>query len=321
MDYSKLLKQDLIELLEQRSFADFIYKEESEMRKKLLQQIISKDSELKELADEVRTQQKMREYYQEQIESLSNDLENLQREKRQAYNFSSNLDKKNREKLERIDIKVGKFLKFCKDEDSIEFFVQIFKWVGLQSIDEYVKSKVDEFDNLDLDFDELDREVSASQDLDLDDDDLDLDFDEFEDDLDDSLSAELDDDLDDDLDEDLELDDDLDDLDVDFDELEDDPDIKNTLKRSLKKNQNPKMDYQECFLLKENKRKRVFNSLFLLDLCTFPIFAKVHKLNSFAKITHSLLIHTLKIITVFNRVFCRFITNWRCNIFTLHKFR
>lgn len=222
MDYSKLLKQDLIELLEQRSFADFIYKEESEMRKKLLQQIISKDSELKDLADEVRTQQKMREYYQEQIESLSNDLENLRREKRQAYNFSSSLDKKNREKLERIDIKVGKFLKFCKDEDSIEFFVQIFKWVGLQSIDEYVKSKVDEFDNLDLDFDELDREVSASQDLDLDDDDLDLDFDEFEDDLDDSLSAELDDDLDDDL----ELDDDLDDLDLDFDELEEDPDIK-----------------------------------------------------------------------------------------------
>ncbi len=39
MDYNKLLKQDLIELLEKRSFSDLIYKEETQLRKLLLSQI------------------------------------------------------------------------------------------------------------------------------------------------------------------------------------------------------------------------------------------------------------------------------------------
>lgn len=116
------------------------------------------------------------------------------------------------------------------------------------------ESVVDEFDNLDLDFDELDREVSASQELDLDDDDLDLDFDEFEDDLDDSLSAELDDDLDDDL----ELDDDLDDLDLDFDELDDKTDIKNYADNFVEKIFNEGID---DFIAKNPDKKSFIESV------------------------------------------------------------
>lgn len=213
MDYSKLLKQDLIELLEQRSFADFIYKEEAEMRKILLKQISDKDEEIKQLHKDLSSQQYLQANSQRQINKLSYDIIDRHDEyNKELYSIKNKLV--NAEKLiDKIEDLFEVFLDLCKDQESKDLLIKIINRNSIQSIK---KPNDDGFDDLDLDFDELDREVSASQELDLDDDDLDLDFDEFEDDLDDSLSDELDDDLDDDLDEDLELDDDLDDLEDEF---------------------------------------------------------------------------------------------------------
>ncbi|WP_343289770.1 hypothetical protein AAIA71_01650 [Vibrio harveyi] len=226
MDYSKLLKQDLIELLEQRSFADFIYKEEAEMRKILLKQNADKDEQIKELYKDLSLEKYVQEQSQRKINKLSETIIDIKdNHKKELDSIKNKLI--NAEKLiDRVEDLFEVFLDLCKDQESKDLLIRIIDRDSIQSIK---KPNDDGFDDLDLDFDELDREVSASQDLDLDDEDLDLDFDEFEDDLDDSLSAELDDDLDEDLDLDDSLSDDLD------DDLDDDPDIKRFISHVLKR--------------------------------------------------------------------------------------
>ncbi|WP_343289647.1 hypothetical protein AAIA71_11590 [Vibrio harveyi] len=211
MDYSKLLKQDLIELLEQRSFADFIYKEEAEMRKILLKQISDKDEEIKQLHKELSSQQYLQANSQRQINKLSYDIIDRHDEyNKELYSIKNKLV--NAEKLiDRIEDLFEVFLDLCKDQESKDLLIKIIDRNSIQSIK---KPNDDGFDDLDLDFDELDEEVDGFSASELEDVELDL--------LDD-------DDLNDDLDEELELDDDLDDLDLDFDELEDKPETKSLI--------------------------------------------------------------------------------------------
>ncbi|WP_159737149.1 hypothetical protein [Vibrio atypicus] len=207
MDYSKLLKQDLIELLEQRSFADFIYKEEAEMRKILLKQNADKDEQIKELYKDLSLEQYLQVQSQRKINKLSETIIDIKdNHKKELDSIKNKLI--NAEKLiDRIEDLFEVFLDLCKDQESKDLLIKIIDRNSIQSIK---KTNDDGFDDLDLDFDELDEEIDGFSASELEDVELDL--------LDD-------DDLDDDLDEDLDLDDDLDDLDVDFDELEDDPDI------------------------------------------------------------------------------------------------
>lgn len=211
MDYSKLLKQDLIELLEKRSFADFIYKEEAEMRKILLKQISDKDEEIKQLHKELSSQQYLQANSQRQINKLSYDIIDRHDEyNKELYSIKNKLV--NAEKLiDRIEDLFEVFLDLCKDQESKDLLIKIIDRNSIQSIK---KPNDDGFDDLDLDFDELDEEVDGFSASELEDVELDL--------LDD-------DDLNDDLDEELELDDDLDDLDLDFDELEDKPETKSLI--------------------------------------------------------------------------------------------
>lgn len=194
MDYSKLLKQDLIELLEQRSFADFIYKEEAEMRKILLKQISDKDEEIKQLHKDLSSQQYLQANSQRQINKLSYDIIDRHDEyNKELYSIKNKLV--NAKKLiDRIEDLFEVFLDLCKDQESKDLLIRIIDRNSIQSIK---KPNDDGFDDLDLDSDELDEEIDGFSASELEDVELDL----------------LDDD---DLDEDLELDDDLDDLEDEF---------------------------------------------------------------------------------------------------------
>ncbi len=213
MDYSKLLKQDLIELLEQRSFADFIYKEEAEMRKIILKQNADKDEQIKQLYKELSLQQGLKDCFQYDRNKLSDEITEIR--DRHSKELSSVKDKLvNAEKLiDRIENLFEVFLDLCEDQDSKDLLIKI---IDRNSIQSTPKSNKNGFDDLDLDFDELDEDIDGFSASELEDVELDL----------------LDDD---DLEDDLELDDDLDDLDVDFDELDDKPEAKSFVDSLLKR--------------------------------------------------------------------------------------
>lgn len=186
MDYNKLLKQDLIELLEKRSFSDLIYKEETQLRKLLLSQISDKDNEIKILTAELK---KLKDLHIDKEIDFSDTLDDVHQ------HYLSKIEEK-QTTINIIDSKLIHFFAQCQDDDSKELLFELLSNQKLHSTKQHLRSKDsvrlednDEFDKLDLDFDELDEELNdllLDEDLDLDDD------------------SDLDDDDDLDLDEDLE---------------------------------------------------------------------------------------------------------------------
>ncbi|EOW7171719.1 hypothetical protein ACOZ9A_001571 [Vibrio parahaemolyticus] len=120
MDYSKLLKQDLIELLEQRSFADFIYKEEAEMRKLLLKQNADKDEQIKKLHKDIDSEKTIKDSYQrrhnqlEESISLIKDKHNNELQDLKIKTIKAELQ------VDHIDVLLSKFFRSCSDEQAKE---------------------------------------------------------------------------------------------------------------------------------------------------------------------------------------------------------
>ncbi|MEZ9619566.1 hypothetical protein AB4264_24170 [Vibrio sp. 10N.261.55.B8] len=171
MDYNKLLKQELIELLEKRSFSDLIYKEETQLRKLLLSQISDKCDEIKVLTAESK---KLKDLHIDKEVDFSNTLDNVRQ------HYIANIEEK-QTIINDVDSKLIHFFAQCQDDDSKDLLFNLLSNQNLKSkdsvcLDENEDEDEDEdsLDDIDLDFDDIDLDGE-----DLDDDlieDLDLDF-------------------------------------------------------------------------------------------------------------------------------------------------
>lgn len=167
MDYNKLLKQELIELLEKRSFSDLIYKEETQLRKLLLSQISDKCDEIKILTAESK---KLKDLHIDKEVDFSNTLDNVRQ------HYIASIDEK-QNIINDVDSKLIHFFAQCQDDDSKDLLFNLLSNQNLKNKDSVCLDEnedEDSLDDIDLDFDDIDLDGE-----DLDDDlieDLDLDF-------------------------------------------------------------------------------------------------------------------------------------------------